>query len=345
MSTTIDISVDTKCTRDVGLDFTRAVYILMMIFYHCYEIAFRSGAATTFNANLYLGLVTGSFPWLAGFLVSYHYLKQDKSLAAKTSGRLFSRGLRLLIIYASANLLVLVYFPEILPPGFMLSGERPLTIIISTDPDYVAYDILVSLGLVMILGSMAVRIYGWYGNKALIPLQFVLGCIAPLVLVLSDHLLLACGLAGFYFGFAATDTLFSAIYRRSVIVVISLAYGLALASMTNPKMTGLGYVVAVFMLFYSVREIGRRWRCGEKWLAREIDLYAQYSLFIYLTHVALLLLPRHLLPQMSQELPVSLLFFILLAAVLLTMSILTRVVESAQRASPLANRLYRTVFG
>ena len=56
--------------RDAGIDVARAGLILMMLVFHSFgqaQLVTTLDIDQAFNVNRWVGLVTGSFPFLAGF--------------------------------------------------------------------------------------------------------------------------------------------------------------------------------------------------------------------------------------------------------------------------------------
>lgn len=334
--------------RDNSIDVARSTYIVMMIVYHCFTQANKLDPGFIPDINKYLLLVSGSFPFLAGFLVGHHYLKQSFAGASDTASRLFIRGSRLLLIYLVSNIAIVYVLTELSIQGVVSKSDNHLASIFSVNPVEVIYDILVPLGLTLMAGAMLVYSASKIGRGKYQNLHYFIPAAIGLAMAIDgEHPYMACGLIGIAVGNNSLDELIVSTYRRyRTLVYVSLLYGLALAIYSeDPRFAGVLYLAGVMSLFYALRSFNIDATEQSKLIARERVLYSKHSLLIYLVHVPLIVIivTQTLVPvnMFSSEF----LFAALLMIIFVSMSLLIRLVDHLYTTSINFKKLYNFVFG
>ena len=330
----------TQDHREVGLDLCRFVYIFMMVAYHCFQNAILVSYDSFIDINRYLGLVSGSFPFLAGFLVSYHYLGTATTTDA-VARRLLARATRLLAIYLLINLILVFFMRHILPVDILPQADKPWLMVLSGNARYVAYDILLPIAFTLFFGSVIALLT----QRTSITGLPVLAVACMLIAAVSNHAYLASGLLGLAVGFRPVDGFLRTVTRPPFAIALALAYGLVFtANFNEPRNQPLLYVLGVLTLFSAIRTIGNRYSIRNKAALHEINLYAKYTLIIYLVHVPVLAFTVYALRAALEPLPVVVVFSGLLFYIYVLMSMMTRGVDLLRKNSGTFNRTYRAVF-
>lgn len=334
--------------RDTGIDVVRSTYIIMMIVYHCFTQANKLDPGFVLDINRYLILVSGSFPFLAGFLIGYHYLRQSFTGAIDTASRLFIRGSRLLLLYLVSNVVIIYVLSKLKIEGVINSSDDHLMSIFTVNSSEVIYDILVPLGLILMTGALLVYIASKNTGMKYQKLYYIFPAVIGLVLAFDGrHPYMACGLLGIALGNNLIDGVIVSVYSRyRAIVYVSLLYGLSLAIVYDDlRYSGAFYLVGVITLFYAVRSFKQAGLSQVSIIANELVLYSRYSLFIYLVHVPLIIIivTQSIVP--IDMFPSVFVFTVLLLIVFISMSFLIRLVDRLYVTSNNFKKLYNFVFG
>ena len=341
------MSASKEQKRDISIDAARSTYIIMMITYHCFSNVYSRSPSFMPDINLYLVLVSGSFPFLAGFLIGNYYLNKVTAVSNETSIRLATRGLRLLLIYILANILVLYTLKDIISQPLFAKTTHPLMSILSVNPSYVVFDILVPLGAILIIGAVLVTLANNASSNNLILYTLVVGLCGIILAIDARHPYMACGLTGITLGHQRLEKMIIPIYNKyRAAIVLSFVYGLLLSILCEaPRDMGIFYVVGVVLLFYSIRGFALAVNITNGIIAKELSFYSRYSLLIYLTHVPLLLfiVNQKVIPLTGA--PPMLLFMGLMFVIFTAMSLLIRFIDRMRNYSPWFNKSYALIFG
>lgn len=139
--------------RDAALDFTKGMLVLLMVLYHWLNY-FVSGD----SFYRYIRFITPSFVFLAGFLVTSLLVVRAGPKAEDKSVRLFTRGVKLLVLFTVLNLGVAWLTPSKLPgrsgpAGFIEAFPAPYLTGHNT-----SFFILVPIGYTLILAAVLQRV-------------------------------------------------------------------------------------------------------------------------------------------------------------------------------------------
>src|SRR6185503_19333445 len=83
--------------RNYALDFTKGALVLLMVFYHW--LNYFIGPDFDYR---YLRFLTPSFIFITGFVISHVYFSKNTDVG-RLSSRLFTRGLKLLLLLVVLN--------------------------------------------------------------------------------------------------------------------------------------------------------------------------------------------------------------------------------------------------
>lgn len=332
--------------RDAGLDLVRFIYIAMMVVYHCFQVSQSLADEEMVNINRYLGLVSGSFPFLAGFLISHHYLKKLRAGDYSLGIKLIGRGARLLAIYAVINAAILFWLQHISDNWPFPKSENPWLSIIYVNPTYVAYDILAPLGLIMVIGGACATLYARTGQASAASLQTLFGIGGTTLAILTEHPYLASGLAGMTLGVATIDAVITRAFTNRILLIGAALYGPVFAiAFASPRNHETLYVLGVITLFYLIRGCAAFMKLRSSELHYEIRLYGSYSLLIYIAHVPVLVFLSYNMQYLMTALPGTVIFAAFLVIIYILLSVFLRLVERVRTRFCVVNRMYRMILG
>jgi len=116
-----------------------------------------------FNVNRWMGLATGSFPFLVGFLIGFRYMGVE-SYGFRLIRGLTVRASKIIGLFFAANIVLVIIglavdeFPIRLP-------ETPnIQSLLLADPGSVAYDLLMPLGEIILIGTGILLARMYYKN-------------------------------------------------------------------------------------------------------------------------------------------------------------------------------------
>ena len=296
----------------------------------------------------YLAFLPPSFIFITGFLIARVYFQRSPGSDRATSHRMVVRGIKLLAIFTALNVLATFVATRDyngqslnLPVFFSLWRE----IYFQGAGYLVAFDILIPIAYILLIGPLLLwlsRLKPW-----IVP---TLAIIAMTSLVLSQAFgheitcnvsMMAAGLIGASFG----------IIPQSMLNALSRFWFLPLAIYATLAVVGFRYnafaqwilaqqaaaVIAVAALF----ALGNRFRKPE-WLMDRIVVLGNYSLLAYITQIGFL----QILVRWTGRFEPNSFAFLAFFLVILALTVLSsEMVHWCRTRSPLANNVYRFVFG
>lgn len=327
--------------RNIALDFTKGALVLIMVLYHWLNYFVGTEGAY----YRYLRFLPPSFICITGFLVSSIYLARYQNADQRLFRRLAGRGMRLLALFIALNVLI-----SLLPSGggfanrlmLQFSPATLYSVYVSGNSNgerVVAFYILVSISYLLIASSFLAIISRRY--KYVFHLATVLSLAAVALLGISGQSsqtleLLAIGLLGVSIGYIPMSRLEDAARKPFLIAGVYLLYLAAITVWNTPFYLETVGVLITLLLLYAIGVISG---CRGA-LAQTIAFLGRYSLFGYITQIAVL---RLLHVAMGRELGIAGLAISLAAgAALTTLSVWC--VDRARSISPLINRAYSLVF-
>lgn len=326
--------------RDKSLDFVKFAYIMMMITYHCFYKA-NYDNSIQLDINRYLSFVSGSFPFMAGYFVSAHYFE---SLTKSTSWRLSSRGLKLLLIYVTLNLIFMFLINKNINLQVITESNNPLVSILIADPPKVIYDILYSIGVVLIIGAVLSFIHKKIGTYSYIYIPTIIVCILIMLINTNISVLIICGVMGILVGYGAIREQFEKAYEKQAIVIASYLFGLSVSIYSaQVRKELLLYMLCVTTLFFSLKH---SYKYINKYIYKSnlVGLFSKYSLFIYLFHVPLLVITSTLFLNAFPAIDPIFLFIILLSLITYASMIAAKILETTKRKNNHLDAIYKMIF-
>jgi peptidoglycan/LPS O-acetylase OafA/YrhL len=331
--------------RIPAFDFTKGALVLFMVLYHWLNY-FVGLQGEYYN---YLHFLTPSFIFITGFLISHVHFGKYGTGSARLSARLLIRGLKILALFVSMNLLIAIFLRNSSVRQAFFSGSLSADlyrIFVSGDVlidgigKAASFTILVPIGYLLISSaglSLLCRFsrYTFHFACALL-LLFVIFRQARGVQDLNPGLLMI-GLLGVVLGYATSAQVATLVSHR---LALCGAYCLYLAAVTIwgvPLPLMIAGVILTTTLIYIVGD-----KKGQMGLLRgHIVLLGKYSLFGYLSQILILQVLRYFFRV--TELGTGTLLLSLLLGFALTMGSVEILDYMRPRVSGV-DRLYKAVF-
>lgn len=310
--------------RDVGIDVARAGLIIMMLVFHSFgqaQLVTTLDIDQNYNVNRWMGQVTGSFPFLIGFLLGFRYLVGDGSGDVPVKG-LITRGIKLIALFFAVNLLLIIVqqvfdaFPVRLP------DTPSIQKLILADPKFVAYDLLMPLGEIVLIGAVLLKVRAVYQNDLLMRCSLVVAAIIMAWLGNLTMLYLACGMMGLALGsWFSIPEVSRTLRDHWQISLLALLPGIILTiTEENGPDNGLLYLISVSGLFFAFHNLGRfALLRTDRLFSRITNRFARGSLMIYLVHIPILPFLAKFSGPLFSESDLWLAFFSLLAVITVSM--------------------------
>jgi peptidoglycan/LPS O-acetylase OafA/YrhL len=274
-----------KTTRLGALDFTKGALVLTMVLYHWLNY-FVSPDGSFYK---YLRFLTPSFIFITGFLISQAYLRKYHPKDPWLARRLLHRGLKLLGIFVFLNLAIGMLVPVFSGALFRVTPTDVIAsfFIKGNTGRSAAFSILVPISCLLLLSAGLAIITRYYRHA------FHAACLACMMGVLIVSLsggnnasldLISIGLLGVSLGSIPIDKFHSVLGHTPALLLTYLAY-LGAITMWNEvyplQVTGVCLTLAVIYV------VGTRID-GTGRIGRTIMLLGQYSLFGYISQIAIL---------------------------------------------------------
>ena len=318
--------------RDVGIDVARAGLIFMMLFYHSFsnaQVASTLEVDPNFNINRWMGLVTGSFPYLMGFLIGFRYLG-DVTKGFIEIQRLVVRASKLIIFFLAVNILLMILGPSLDKLTIPLPNTPDFQDILLANSSSVAYDLLMPLGEVALIGAVVV-----FARMHIRSDLFLLSILTIVAIILAQSgsvllLYLACGIIGLTLGSVSGRPVVSQVLKRYwVIGLLGFVPGVILAiSQTYGPDNALLYLASVAGLFFGFYNLGRfAVLRSDGTTSRIVKLFARSSLMIYIVHIPILKVLTKFSGQIFTETDLWLAFSVFAVFMFVTMGALAHVVD------------------
>jgi peptidoglycan/LPS O-acetylase OafA/YrhL len=331
-----------KGGRIPALDFTKGALILIMVLYHW--LNYFVGPHGSFYE--YLRFLPPSFIFITGFLISQVYLSKYEIMGSRLPQRLLIRGLKLLVIFISLNVVIRLLIPESSQgkPFFESYPVSTLAAIFVTgnfeNGRSAAFYVLLPISYLLMLSAALLVASRFY--RGIFHVVGVLSLLSILVLNLnglksSNLELLTIGLLGVSIGYIPIHKINSLLRHPYSIAGAYLAYTVAITVWNAGYLLQVVGVCLTLLLIYLLGTVS-----GESGRVQgSIMLLGKYSLVGYIAQIAILQVMRRGLRYTDQ--PAWALGVSFLVAAAFTM-LTVRAVDRARAKAPIVNSLYAAVF-
>ena len=338
---------DTSCAsaaggragRNLALDFTKGVLVLLMVLYHWVNY-FVSQQGDFYK---YLRFITPSFIFITGFLIANVYLAKYAIADPRLYKRLIQRGIKLLALFTLLNLAVAVLAAR--SPGATSSGigtflQNAGSTYLTGNGRTAAFTVLVPISYLLILSPILLLLSRWHRilPMAVCGLLFLAIYILKLNGVVLGHLeLFTIGVLGLVLGRIPIEKINHLARFQLCLVAAYVAYLFALSIWQEIYPL---QVVGVCLSLLLIYVIGVKSGAAGLVQARIIVL-GQYSLLGYIVQIGVILLLSKALRQFNLGQATLLISFF--GAFALTIAAI-EVVARTRTKSRIVDRLYKSVF-
>jgi hypothetical protein len=325
-------------SRIEALDFTKGALVLFMVLYH-WLVYFHGPHGLIFR---YLRFLPPSFIFITGFLISNAYLAKYKISDPRLPKRLVIRGLKVLGVFVTLNLLISLLFT-----GFRNLNAANFFAVFVTGNVYVAgfgkaaaFYILVPISYLLLFSAGLLVLCRFYKHTFYIVCLF---CLLGNVVLSSEGLssgnleLLTIGLLGLILGYTPAEKINSLMKHPYPIVVAYLCYAVAITFREPNYPLQIAGVCLTLIVIYLV---GAR-MSKPAVVRRQIILLGRYPLLGYIVQIAVLQILRTSL--LDFDLGTALLVLTFAAAVILTVLAIFAV-DHVRAKSLLVDRCYKGIF-
>ena len=280
-----------KIQRISALDFTKGALVLIMVLYHW--INYFIGPQ--WSHYRYLRFLTPSFIFITGFMISNVYLAKYKTADPRLPKRLFTRGFKLLIIFLLLNMARTFIVPALgtgVLLGNLLEPMNIFTIFVSGNfpvfgAKLISFSILVPISYLLMFSGALMLPYRFYRYTFHVVCVFLLLSIVVLGLIgmESQNLeLITIGMLGVLTGFVPIMAINDFVRHPYMLGLAYLCYVIAITIWNVPFSLQMIGVPLSVMVIYLVGITGS----DSGTIKREVILLGKYSLFGYISQIAIL---------------------------------------------------------
>lgn len=331
--------------RIPAFDFTKGTLVLFMVVWHWLNYFY----GTQGNIYKYLRFLTPSFIFITGFLISHVHFSKYGAGSSMLSKRLFLRGIKLLGVFVALNLLVSLLVPE----SFLKDIASGRSIVADLDAIFftarlsgdgvgkvAAFGILVPISYVLMLAallSLACRFFKYTFQVVCAVLIVCMIVVGQQGIQSANLELVTVGLLGIVFGYVGEDQLQKLVSRPWVILTTYCIYLVAITIWDVSLYVQMVGAILTTALIYLVGVQTER----PSRLREHILLLGRYSLFGYISQIAILQLLHASLRHVNRGYAVLGASFV--AAIALTlMSVIAT--DRWRAKSRTIDRIYKVVF-
>lgn len=322
-------------TRNTALDFTKGFLVFLMVFYHWFN--YFIGPSEVYN---YIRFLTPSFIFITGFIVANVYFVKYDIRDLRLPARLATRGLKIIAVFVALNALI----------GGLLAnyatGHIPLVLVShllgTAEPGVkdAAFPVLVPIGELLLVCAALVFAYrlSRYVVHVFCLLAFSIVVLLRVAAIDNPNAeLIAIGSLGIVLGMVPVAHLVRIIDRPAI---LTIAYVLFDIAVYRWKAHYALQVIGVCLNLAIIYLVGAsRW--AGTWLGRIVILLGKYSLFGYISQIAILQVLRRVMSAGTSELHLLAVSFGA-AFILTTWSVM--LLDAARTHSSLIDRSYKLVF-
>ena len=333
-----------KVKRNAALDFTKGALVLIMVLYHW--INYFIGPQWGYYR--YLRFLTPSFIFISGFIVSNIYLSKFDVADPRLPKRLFTRGFKLLVIFLFLNVartyIVPILGTGVIPRKFVdirdifnvfISGNVPIA-----GGKLISFYILVPISYLLMFAAVLMLPHRFYRYTFHIVCVLLLTvCVAAEFKgVQSPNLeLVTIGMLGLLSGFASIASINQFVQHPFMLGIAYLGYTIAISIWNVPfSLQAVGVPLSVIVI-YLIGDSGN----DSSRIRSEVILLGKYSLFGYISQIAILQILYAGLRQLNSYVGVQLISFV--AAFSLTI-ISVEAIDRARSKALIMDKLYKAVF-
>ncbi len=296
----------------------------------------------------YLRFLTPSFIFVTGFMISNVYLSKYQATDPRLPKRLITRGFKLLIIFIALNLARMLIVPVAgtgVIQGNLLDPKNIFTILVSGNfpivgTKLVSFSILVPISYLLMLSGALMIPYRFYRYTFQVVCALLLMSIVVfgfMGLESANVELITIGLLGVLAGFVPIPVINNLVRHPFLLALAYVCYVVAITIWNVPFwLQMIGVPLSLMVIYLAGISVSSANAAGN-----ECILLGKYSLFGYISQIAILQILAVSLRHVGSEYLVLSLSFV--AAFALTI-ISVEVVDRLRATAPSIDRLYKAVF-
>jgi hypothetical protein len=323
--------------RNVALDFTKGFLVLLMVVYHWFN--YFVGQSEIYK---YIRFLTPSFIFITGFIVSNIYFTKYDVHNPRLPAGLAIRALKIIAVFVALNVVVSAAVPgygTIHPTIIRLFVNHFLGVVTPGVKD-AAFTVLMPIGQLLLLSAVLIFVYrlSRYVVHVFCALAFAIVIFLRMSGTSNPNAeLIAIGSLGMVLGMVPLARLIRIVNRPLLLAVAYVLFDLAVSRW------GEAYILQVLGVCLSISVIyvigASRW--AATWLGKVVVLLGKYSLFGYISQIAILQVLHRVLTTNSLGASRFATSF-LLAFVLTTCSVM--LLSAARQRSGAIDRSYKFIF-
>ncbi len=296
----------------------------------------------------YLRFLTPSFIFITGFMISSIYLSKYQTTDPQLPKRLFARGFKLLFIFLALNAARIFVVPLLgtgVVPANLLDPRNLVTIFISGNlpvvgSKLISFSILVPISYLLMLSGLLMlplRFFRYTFHLSCLVLLLSTAALGIMRMQAVNLELITIGLVGVMAGFLPISSINKFARHPYLLALAYFVYLIAVTIWNVPFAVQLVGVPLSVMVIYLVG-IGAS---GARKIGPEVILLGKYSLFGYISQIAILqILAVVFRPQTLEWVEVTATF---IAAFALTI-ISVEIVDRLRTTVATVDRLYKAIF-
>lgn len=271
-------------SRDDALDFTKGALVLCMVAYHTLNY-FRYDE----RILRHLHFLPPSFIFITGFLITKIYRPKIFAGDQRVYARLFTRGLKVLLLFVVTNVLVQATLQTSYNRNLGLTrlADNLGTIFLTGEGRATVFGVLLPISYLLLLSAALLRV--GRDHRSTLPVATVAIVSLCTLLAYNGDLtfnleLLSMGLLGMMAGFIPQPRLDRVAKGLIPLAATYLAYSIAIHRWYPTYLINAAGVSFSLLLLYSLGRYAATWPV----VLRPLALLGNYSLFSYLAQIAVL---------------------------------------------------------
>lgn len=323
--------------RNPALDFTKGFLVLLMVFYHWFN--YFIGPSTVYN---YIRFLTPSFIFITGFIVANIYFVKYDVRDHRLAMRLATRGLKIIAVFVVLNVMIGGLVPS-RGTGQATLLQMVITRALGTAVPGVkdaAFPVLMPIGELLLVS--AALVFGYRHSRYVVHVFCAVAFTGVIVLRYAgidnpNAELIAIGSLGMVLGMVPVARLVQIVNRP---LMLAIAYVLFDIGVYFWRAHYALQVIGVCLNIAIIYLVGAS-RFASTWVGRTVVLLGKYSLFGYISQIAILQLLRRAVAAGGSGVLLLGLSFVA-AFVLTTLSVM--LIDSMRKRSSVIDRSYKFVF-
>lgn len=322
--------------RDLSLDYVKGFLVISMVAYHTISYYTTAG----YSGTGYLRFVTGSFIFISGYIVAVFYQKKFELNKKKVCIRLIVRGLKLIIIFTSLNLIINlmgIHSHKVAKfdiDYFFVSLED---IYITGNSKYSVFQIILPIAYLLILSPLFLTFHKW--KKIIFLGTFMLMVMHEIINIDSFNVYgLYIGLAGISIGLLTIHNKIYCIQNNAIIIAL---FCMCVLLMKYFDSTIITYTIGVVLVLKLIFDFSQTQNLTKQ-INKLIVLLGQYSLLSYLMQIFILQGTYQFFIKQRFDIGYEAFIIFIMTTLLLTVFILF--IDFVRKKLLVMDKLYKLVF-